>query len=74
MAGKVSFTLGERVFGGSIDVCITGTKLLLWLESATWHEGRRGVPRYVGDDISMRRDGRYTEWFDKSGNSIRGPD
>lgn len=38
MAGKVSFTLGERVFGGSIDVCITGTKLLLWLESATWHE------------------------------------
>ena len=74
MAGKVSFTLGERVFGGSIDVCISGTKLLLWLESATWHEGRRGVPRYVGDDISMQRDGRYTEWFDKSGNSIRGPD
>ncbi len=74
MAGKVSFTLGERVFGGSIDITIEGTKLLLWLESATWHEGRRGVPRYVGDDLGMNKDGSYSEWFDKKGNSIRGPD
>lgn len=74
LAGKVSFTLGERTFGGSIDISISGIKLLQWLESATWHEGRRGVPRYVGDDLAMNRDGSYTEWFDRRGNLTRGPE
>jgi len=64
LAGKVSFTLGERVLGGSIDISITGTRMIEWLESSTWHEGRRSVPRDVGDELSMHRDGSPREWFD----------
>jgi hypothetical protein len=64
LAGKVSFTLGERVLGGSIDISITGTRMIEWLESSTWHEGRRRVPRDVGDELSMHRDGSPREWFD----------
>lgn len=64
LAGKVSFTLGERVIGGSIDISITGVGLIEWLESATWHEGRREIPRGVGDDLSMHKNGNPREWFD----------
>jgi len=64
LAGKVSFTLGERVIGGSIDISITGVGLIDWLESATWHEGRREIPRGVGDELSMYKDGSPREWFD----------
>lgn len=64
LAGKVSFTLGERVIGGSIDISITGVGLIEWLESATWHEGRREIPRGVGDELSMYKDGSPREWFD----------
>ena len=64
LAGKVSFTLGERVIGGSIDISITGVGLIEWLESATWHEGRREIPRGVGDELSMHKDGSPREWFD----------
>ena len=64
LAGKVSFTLGERVIGGGIDISITGVGLIEWLESATWHEGRREIPRGVGDELSMYKDGSPREWFD----------
>ena len=64
LAGKVSFTLGERVIGGGIDISITGIGLIEWLESATWHEGRREIPRGVGDELSMHKDGTPREWFD----------
>ncbi len=64
LAGKVSFTLGERVIGGSIDISIIGVGLIGWLEKATWHEGRREIPRGVGDELSMYKDGSPREWFD----------
>ncbi len=64
LSGKVSFTLGERVIGGSIDISITGVGLIEWLESATWHDGRREIPRGVGDELSMYKDGSPREWFD----------
>jgi hypothetical protein len=64
LSNKVSFTLGERVLGGSIDISITGNGLIEWLETSTWHEGRRDVPRGVGDELSMHRDGNPREWFD----------
>ena len=64
LSGKVSFTLGERVLGGSIDISISGIRLIEWLETSTWHEGRRDVPREAGDELSMHRDGSPREWFD----------
>ena len=61
---KVSFTLGERVSGKHrcLHLC---TKLLLWLESATWHEGRREFQDTSGTIFRCR--GEDTQRFDKSG-------
>ena len=70
LAGKVSFTLGERALGGNIDISISGSDLLLWFESSTWHQGRRGVPRSSGDDFAMHRDGSSSEWFDRRGDAV----
>jgi len=68
VAGKVAFVLpGERSLGGVIRVKLQGADLGEWLTEATWHPGRLDVPRDVADDVSMRRDGAVTEWFDKHG-------
>ncbi|MBJ03644.1 MAG: hypothetical protein CMB65_02970 [Euryarchaeota archaeon] len=67
---KVAFVLdSERTVGGVIEVAMESPDLPEWLQEATWHPGRREIPRAVGDDISMRSDGTITEWFDKKGRS-----
>ena len=43
--------------------------LVEWIQEATWHSGRRDVPRVVGDELSMRSDGGVTEWFDQKGRA-----
>tara|TARA_B100000686_G_scaffold352145_1_gene453133 strand:+ start:4433 stop:4951 length:519 start_codon:yes stop_codon:yes gene_type:complete len=72
LVGKVSFPLGERVTGGEIDISISGNGIDLWLEEATWHRGRSLIPRNVGDDLSMSKDGTPNEWFDKKGKPTIG--
>ncbi len=72
LVGKVSFPLGERVTGGEIDVSISGKGIDLWLEEVTWHRGRSFIPRTVGDDLSMSKDGTPNEWFDKKGKPTIG--
>ena len=65
--GKISFTLGERPLGGTIEVSLEGEDVRLWLEQQTWHSGRDTIPRRIGDDISMVNDGSPSEWFDGKG-------
>ena len=68
LSGKVAFVLeSEQTVGGVIEVELVGEDLADWIQEATWHSGRRDVPREVGDDLSMRSDGRVTEWFDQKG-------
>ena len=68
LSGKVAFVLeSERTVGGVIEVELVGDDLVDWIQEATWHSGRREVPREIGDDLSMRSDGRVTEWFDQKG-------
>ena len=63
LAGKVAFPLtGESPLGGVITIEIEGTELTDWIEAATWHSGRDTIPRRVGDDYSMRRDGEAITW------------
>ncbi len=67
---KVAFVLdSERTVGGVIEVGMQSPDLPAWLQEATWHPGRREIPRTVGDEISMRADGTVTEWFDKKGRA-----
>ena len=61
--GKVSFVLGESPLGGTMEVSLTGRDIVIWLEQATWHNGRDIVPREVGDELAMTEDGRASEWF-----------
>ena len=75
LMGKVAFVLeSERTVGGVIKVLMQSPDLTLWLQEATWHPGRREVPRSVGDELSMRSDGSVTEWFDKKGRATIHPD
>jgi len=67
MAKKVSFVLDEKNLGGNIRINISGEDIDLWLEQQTWHEGRNEIPRFAGDELTMRYDGNPTEWFDKRG-------
>ena len=70
LSGKVAFVLEtERTIGGVIEVMLESEDLTDWLQEATWHPGRREIPRSVGDELSMRSDGSVTEWFDKKGRS-----
>ena len=61
--GKASFVLGESPLGGRMEVSLTGRDIVIWLEQATWHNGRDIVPREVGDELAMTEDGRASEWF-----------
>ena len=70
LSSKVAFVLEtERTIGGVIEVVLESEDLVDWLQEATWHPGRREIPRTVGDDLSMRSDGSVTEWFDGKGRS-----
>ena len=61
--GKASFVLEESPLGGTMDISLTGRDIVLWLEQATWHNGRDIVPREVGDELSMTETGEASEWF-----------
>lgn len=65
--GKISFTLGERPLGGTIEVSLEGEDVRLWLEQQTWHSGRDKIPRSIGDEVSMGKEGTPSEWFDVKG-------
>ena len=70
LSRKVAFVLEtERTTGGVIEVVLESEDLSDWLQEATWHPGRREIPRSVGDELSMRSDGSVTEWFDGKGRS-----
>ncbi|HJM68142.1 MAG TPA: hypothetical protein QF716_04625 [Candidatus Thalassarchaeaceae archaeon] len=70
LSSKVAFVLEtERTIGGVIEVVLESEDLVDWLQEATWHSGRREIPRTVGDELSMRSDGSVTEWFDGKGRS-----
>ena len=70
LSSKVAFVLEtERTIGGVIEVVLESEDLVDWLQEATWHPGRREIPRTVGDELSMRSDGSVTEWFDGKGRS-----
>lgn len=74
LVGKISFSLGERTTGGTIDVSIQGEDIGQWVEKLTWHQGRTAIPRVVGDGLSMADDGTPIEWFDKRGRPTIGED
>jgi len=61
--GKVSFVLGGSPLGGTMEISLTGRDIVIWLEQATWHNGRDIVPREVGDELAMTEDGEASEWF-----------
>ncbi len=70
LSGKVAFVLEtERTVGGVIEVALECDDLVDWIQEATWHSGRREVPREVGDEFSMRSDGAVSEWFDQKGRA-----
>ena len=61
--GKGSFVLEGNPLGGTMEVSLTGRDIVIWLEQATWHNGRDIVPREVGDELAMTEDGEASEWF-----------
>ena len=61
--GKVSFVLEGSPLGGTMEISLTGRDIVIWLEQATWHNGRDIVPREVGDELAMTEDGEASEWF-----------
>ena len=61
--GKVSFVLEGSPLGGTMEISLTGRDIVIWLEQATWHNGRDIVPREVGDELAMTKDGEASEWF-----------
>ena len=61
--GKVSFVLEGSPLGGTMEISLTGRDIVIWLEQATWHNGRDIVPREVGDELAMTGDGEASEWF-----------
>ena len=63
MGGKVAFPLpGDKPLGGVITVEIGGESLEDWLEAATWHSGRENIPRSVGDEFTMDKNGEAITW------------
>mgnify|MGYP003307453630 CR=1 FL=1 len=64
LSGKISFILGDKALGGTIDIFIQKQELGSWLEQQTWHIGRNMVPRSIGDEYSMNSDGEPNEWFE----------
>ena len=62
--GKASFVLEDSPLGGTMEVSLTGRDIVLWLEQATWHNGRDIVPREVGDELAMTEAGEAAEWFE----------
>ena len=65
MSGKVAFVLaGERVSSGTIDITLNKLNLAVWIEEATWHQGRIDYPRSLSDELTMRNDGGASEWID----------
>ena len=65
IVGKVGFVLeGETTLGGHFDVLLELPRLISWIEKATYHEGRKHVPRSVGDGYGMEMDGASREWND----------
>ena len=66
LSGKISFILGDKALGGTIDIFIQKQELGSWLEQQTWHIGRNMVPRSIGDEYSMNSDGEPNEWFEKN--------
>jgi len=63
MAGKVAFPLpGDNPLGGVITIEIGGENLADWLEAATWHNGRENIPRRIGDEFTMAKDGDAVTW------------
>ena len=67
LANKVAFNLRkEYPLGGTLKIELTKNDLPLWLEDITWHSGREEIPRFIGDDYSMRKDGLSREWFSKN--------
>ena len=65
--GKISFVVGGKTLGGTLEIHLEGGDLALWLEQQTWHSGRDSIPRTAGDDLTMDRDGEPKEWFDSRG-------
>ena len=61
--GKVSFVLEGSPLGGTMEISLTGRDIVIWLEQATWHNGRDIVPSEVGDELAMTEDGEASEWF-----------
>ena len=61
--GKVSFVLEGSPLGGTMEISLTGRDIVIWLEQATWDNGRDIVPREVGDELAMTEDGEASEWF-----------
>ena len=62
-AGKIAFPIpGETPFGGVIEIQLIGDDLPQWIEAATWHSGRQYVPRGIGDEFAMRKDGEVRHW------------
>lgn len=67
LANKVSFCLkNEEPLGGKLKIQLTKSDLPLWIEDITWHSGREEIPRFIGDDYTMRKDGVAREWFGKN--------
>jgi len=61
--GKISFVLGPDPLGGVIEISLTGSDIVIWLEQFTWHSGRENVPREVGDELAMSSSGEASDWF-----------
>jgi predicted RNA binding protein with dsRBD fold (UPF0201 family) len=61
--GKVSFVLEGSPLGGTMEVSLNGSDIVLWLEQNTWHRGRDDVPREVGDELAMMPSGESSEWI-----------
>ena len=68
IAKKVAFILeGENPVGGTIHVQMISNDMASWIEEVTWHPGRQDVPREIGDDLRMSKDGTVREWFNQKG-------
>lgn len=64
LANKISFCLtDEKPLGGSFSINIKGRDLATWLEDVTWHKGRQMIPRHIGDEHRMAKDGSSRSRF-----------
>lgn len=64
MVGKVAFPLPDEIpLGGTITITLASAELGDWLEAATWHPGRDKVPRTIGDEKTMAKDGEAATWL-----------